>query len=280
MSNIHVALPAPASNGAGDAVDVSSFGAEKTITVAGNGSAFEPFITIEISNQETPTKWAPLWTFSSPGKKSLAVAAIWMRAVVSNYRTGSAQTVRVGSKFKAVSRLSLIAPEGNGAGDGVNSAAMPLLKTIQVCGPFRGALHVDSSQDGSTYSHVATFYSPGAKTFQAVTGFMRVSRNGVPKVNAGLPTVEITAVDSVTVAGGDNYQVVHYTAKGGEVDFMVKIPSPQADNTYGLLWAPAGMASVTTSLDMPRADRTATEFRVKCTALTAGDQLTFMVFAS
>jgi hypothetical protein len=80
-----------------------------------------------------------------------------------------------------------------------------------------------------------------------------------------------------------NYEVVNYVATGLEgTDFTVNIGVVMLNDNYGLLWAPAGVAAVPV-IDLPNilaGDRTTTQFRVVAgAALTAGDKLTFIVFA-
>ena len=84
-----------------------------------------------------------------------------------------------------------------------------------------------------------------------------------------------------TTGPGAGFQVINFTAAGGENDFNVTIPVAMANDNYGLVWAPAGVSMIP-SLDLPNllpGDRTTTQFRVVTSAnLVAGDQLTFVVF--
>jgi len=81
-----------------------------------------------------------------------------------------------------------------------------------------------------------------------------------------------------------NYITTNYVATGLEgTDFMVTLSTPMLNDTYGLLWSPAGVVAIPV-IDLPNiaaGDRTTTQFRVLLAApLTAGDQLTFVAFAS
>lgn len=199
MATIFATLPAPAANGSGAAVDMSAFGAEKTITVSRSGGVVEPIVVIEISNDVGGTKWAPLWTFGIPGERTFAVACRWMRATVQNYRGGAAPAVEVGGEDVGTQFLSLAVPTGNGIGTPASSNTLPMFKTVVVGGAFRGNLTVEISEDGGvTYSQVLSFLTPGFRTIIATAGFMRVRRNGVPLINPGLPIVNVAA----TIGGG------------------------------------------------------------------------------
>lgn len=203
MANQFVALPAPAANGAGAWVDVSSYGPIKTVTVAGNGGVFEPFVTIEYSNQNAPTNGVPLRTFSTPDEDTFNVACHWMRAVVSNYKGGGAPVVELGGTDSGASFAQLTVPVGNGQGAGVDVSSLGLYKTVQVAGAFRGALLVEVSEDGgATYSQAFPFANPGGKSQVIAADFMRVTRNGVPTIAPGQPEVWVGASDPGGGGGG------------------------------------------------------------------------------
>lgn len=205
MANQFVNLPAPAANGAGAWVDVSTFGAVKTITSVGNGFVFEPIVTIECSNEtSSPTgSGFPLKTFFTPDEQTFTVACMWMRAVVSNYKGGGAPTVNVGGTDDGTSNAELVATAGNGTGASVDVSDLPILKTVQVIGPFRGQVNVEISEDGgTTWNQAFSFQSPGHQTAILAADFMRVERNGVPLVTPGLPQVWVAATEPPGGGGG------------------------------------------------------------------------------
>lgn len=225
MASQFVNLPAPAGNGSGAAVNVSSFGGLKTVTVTGNGGVFEPFVTIELSNEVAPTGWAPIVQFTQPGTNTFLVAARWMRATVSNYKGGGAPTVEMGGNDDGSSFATLVAPARNGSGVGVDTSALPAFKTIHVADAFRGALNIEVSEDaGNSYSTIATFNAPGMKSLEVVAEYMRVTRVGVPDVRPGQPIVNIGAT---TESGG--------SAGGVEVDNLTIVGTGEAgDPLVGL----------------------------------------------
>ena len=126
MPTAFVNLPAPAGNGSGAAVDVSGLALDKTIVNGGNGGIFEPFVSIEISNDAGATKWTEIFTFSGPNDITLPVACHWMRATVSNYRGGGAPQVDAGSDVGAASFVTLVAPATDGSGAAVATNAVRL----------------------------------------------------------------------------------------------------------------------------------------------------------
>lgn len=203
MANIFVNLPAPAANGSGAAVDVSTFGALKTLTVTGNGGVFEPFVTIECSNELVPVHWFPLWTFNTPTEQTFEVACHWMRAKISNYRGGGAPTVEVGGTDDGTTFAQLAVPAGNGVGAGSDVSALGLFKTVQVGGPFRGQVNVEISENGGvSWATTFSYALSGGQSLIVAADFMRVSRNGVPMVSPGLPDIWVAGTSPVGGGGG------------------------------------------------------------------------------
>lgn len=202
MANQFLALPAPAANGSGAAVDLSSFGALKTLTVADLAGAF---VTIEMSNQASPTKWAPVTTFLVGGERTVSIAARWVRATVTNYQGGGAPVVNVGGEDTGTSFATLVAPAGNGVGAGIDVSALPALKTVQLIGAFKGAVNIELSDNGgTTYVEVVSFRDSGFQTFVAVADFMRVKRNGIVSPPGSTPLVELAATEPAGNGGGSS----------------------------------------------------------------------------
>lgn len=204
MAFVAVSLPAPAANGAGAWVDVSGFGGLKTVTQNGNGGVFEPFVTIECTNESVPSAGFSLKTFIAPGEQSFGVACHWMRAVVSNYRGGGSAVVEVGGEADGTSFAELAVPAADGTGAGTDVSALPAFKTIQVVGDFRGTLNIEVSEDGgTTYQQVVSFIgNAGAQSLTIATDFMRVTRIGTPLVGPGTPEVWIGATEGGGGGGG------------------------------------------------------------------------------
>lgn len=200
-------LPTTAANGSGAAVSSAGLGAQKSIVNGGNGGVFEPFVTIEVSNEAAPstasTSWSPIVTFQGKGEVVFPVAAVWMRAVVSNYRGGGAPRVDVGGELDIQTTATLVASAGNGSGAAVATSALGNFKTIQVSGTFRGTVNIEISENGAAdWGTIASFQANGVQSFAFVANFMRVTRTGVPGVSPGTPIVNIAAETGGGGGGG------------------------------------------------------------------------------
>lgn len=201
-SNIFVNLPTSAANGPGAAVDVSGMGSSKTITVHSTGFNFQPFVNIEVAQDAGGTQWSTLGTFTTPGPKVFEVACRWMRAVVTNYKGGSAPVCDVGGVSDAPLFVELVAPAVNGLGSGVDTSALGQFKTVQVTGVFKGNVSIYISEDGgTTYDQIVAFSAPGIQTLPTmICDHMLVGRNGVIAGGA-LPIVWIAAVEQGATTG-------------------------------------------------------------------------------
>ncbi len=222
MGNTFLALPAPAGNASGAAVDVSAMGAVKTIVVEGNGSGlYEPYVQIEVSNDNAFQIWTPIYRFQRPGSITVTVACRYMRATVQNYTQGGAPTVNVGAEDTGAEFAELVAPAGNGFGASVDVSALPPLKTFQVSGTFKGNCAIQISNDGGTTWSQADGLSfnnkGGLVTIVIVAEFMRIARSGIQarEPNPGLPVIDIGAAlnGSGDISGGGTLnRVAKFTA--------------------------------------------------------------------
>ena len=209
MANSFLALPAPAGNASGAQIDVSTLGATKTIVVEGNGSGFyEPYVQIEVSNDNAFQIWTPLYRFLRPGSITITNACRYMRATTQNYVQGGAPTVNVGAEDTGATFFELVAPAGNGFGASVDVSAFPALKTFQVSGTFKGNLSVQISNDGGTTWSQADGLSfrnkGGMVTIVIIAQFMRLARSGIQarEPNPGLPICDVGAAVEAGSGGG------------------------------------------------------------------------------
>jgi hypothetical protein len=191
MANLFLNIPVPAANGSGVPVDLSSSGYSKTISVTGS---FAAAVTIEISNEVAPTKWAPLITFNRPDGITMDVACRWVRATVAGYQSG-APSCDIGSTDDGTLFASLPATPSNGIGAAVDVSGLPLFKTATIGGPFSGSVQLEVSVDGITdWSQLGFgFQNPGQQTQTVAARFMRVVRAGVNPATPGLPIVDVGA---------------------------------------------------------------------------------------
>lgn len=199
MANLFLNLPAPAANSAGASINVSTLGATKTIVMKGNGTAFEPFVTIEGSNDPAQLVWTSLAQFTKAGEQTINVSCAFMRARTSNYVSGGAPTVDVGSTDIGTQSATLVATAGNGSGAGVDVSAIGDFATIQVAGTYKGSVNIEVSNDaGTSWAQAAglSFIYNGIPTMKSsllVADYFRVTRSGIPdrEPNPGLPVVYV-----------------------------------------------------------------------------------------
>lgn len=275
MGNTFLNIPVPAANGSGAAVDVSTIGFTKTISVAG---PFIASVNIEISNEAVATKWAPLATFDNPDGEVIQVACKWMRATVRGYVSGTPQC-DVGGPTDAAQLASLPVSAGNGSGAAVDTSTLGLLKTVTVGGPFKGTTQIEISEDGNTkWSQVGfSFDNPGQMSELASAKWMRVTRYNVPQVDPGTPIVNVAALDvggGGGGGGGGNAQRFVYTATGAEgASFDIPLPAARLNTNYVAQVTGGGMAFQLT-FDTPVSGYTVNQIHVNASAaLTAGDKL-------
>ncbi len=212
MANVFLNIPVPAANGSGAAVDVSSMGLSKTLSVAG---PFVASVTIEITSELVPTQWAPLATFNTPDGVVLDAAARWMRATVAGYKSGT-PAADVGSDDSGTTFASLPVTAGDGAGAAVDTSLLPLFKTATVGGPFKGNVQLEVSEDGvNNWSQLGFgFGNPGQQSQVMAAKWMRAVRAGVPVIAPGLPIVNIGACPTGGGGGGSATVFTDTTLKG------------------------------------------------------------------
>lgn len=205
MANQFVNLPAPAGNGSGAAVDVSTFGALKSIVCSGDADAV---VTVEFNNAAVATdgSWQAITSFQPRGEANAEVAVRWMRARVSGYNSyaGGQPQVDIGGTDDGSLFVNLPVPAANGVGAAVDVSSLGTFKTVQVGGAYRGTTIIEVSQDGTTdWSQPFSFSNaPAASTQDIAAKWMRVRRTGVPTISPGLPVVNVGAVVPGSGGGG------------------------------------------------------------------------------
>lgn len=239
--NQFVNLPVPAGNGIGASVDVSSFGAIKTIVCGGTA---ESTLNIEVNNDAAQAGgWQTVATFQNRGQLTIKVAARWMRVRVTNFNpyVGGTSQVDVGGTDGGATFASLAVPVGNGAGAQTDVSALGLFKSVQVAAPFRGSVIIEVSEDGLTeWGQVMAFQTPGIQSQIIAAKFMRVVRVGVPVISAGLPVVNVGATDDVSGDDGVAISAGTQSVATGTVAFA---------NSNGVSFGMSGSSRVTASFD-------------------------------
>lgn len=199
MANLFVDLPVPVGNGVGAAVNTSAMGKERTITVQG---AFTATLTVEISNDGVD--FVGLTSFFGPAKRTIPIAAQFMRVRLAGLEPGTPLTANVdvacndnGGLF-----LNLPAPAGNGTGASVNVSALGTFNSWIVTGTFTGQVSIEISEDGVTWNGCVDFTAPGVKSKDVVAQFMRVVRTGATLGLPGTAEVDVGAINDSTPGGG------------------------------------------------------------------------------
>lgn len=279
MPNLFLALPAPAANGSGAWVDVSTMGAPKSVIIGGGAVAQ---VTIEATNELVPLNPCPLGEVQSKGLIQGNFAVHWMRATVSGYKSG-APNVDVGSNDEGCSFLQLVAPAGDGVGAAVDVSALGFFKTVTVANAGNGTVIIEISEDNVVWNQFVSYQADGAKSFYVTASHMRVSRLG-SRGSVGLPIVWVGADNDVSGTNPfptfETPQTQRFVAAGGENDFNVVLTTPRLNDIYSVWATLAGVASIV-GIDMPdtlAGDRTTLQFRVVTAApLTAGDIIDFLI---
>jgi hypothetical protein len=256
MSNTFVSLPVPVGNGIGASVDVSTFGALKTIVVTGTAQSTK---NIEFNNDAAQGgSWQSIATIQNNNQTTVQVAARWMRVRVTAYNSnvGGTSSVNMGGTDAGCQFAALPVSVGTGVGAAVDvTALLGTFKTVQVGGPFQGTTIIEVSEDGATeWSQPFSFQTPGQQSAVIIAGFMRVRRVGVPVVNPGLPVVNVgfapqsegSTSSSVAISAGTQVATTGTVkfANSNGVTFGMS-GSSQITASYSQSTAPGGIAAGT-----------------------------------
>jgi hypothetical protein len=201
MANIFSNLPAPAGDGAGAGVDVSTMGKERTITVQ---DTFRGTVNIQFSNESIVGPWVTATTFPAAGKKTISIAAQFMRVMRSGVPTvdPGLPNVDVASNDNGALFVDLPATAGDGTGAAIDVSALGTFNTISCLGTFRGTVVIEISEDGTDWAGCMTFQQPDWQSKDFVAQFMRVTRKDVPTgVAPGLPNIDVGAINDATPGG-------------------------------------------------------------------------------
>lgn len=196
MANIFSNLPVPAGNGSGAAVDTSTMGRERTVTVLGS---FTGVIDVEFTNDTIAGPYIPLITFSAPGETTIPIAAQFMRVSRRGFAGGGTPNVDVSSNDVGGLFFDLPATALNGTGASVDVSTLGTYNTITAQGDFNGVVLIEISADGTDWAELLTFTGPGFKSMDFVAQFMRVVRKGA---TAGTVDIDVGAVNDTTAGGG------------------------------------------------------------------------------
>ena len=208
MANVYLSLPVPAGDGVGAGVDVSTMGAEKTLSV--DGGAFAGTLYIESSN-DNQTSWGPLAVepFTSdkqvPGKTLAAVQFLRVRRVGSTVGALGSPSVKVGAEPATGVYGALAVPAGNGVGALIDLTGGGSVNTFNVVGAGptgQEQLLIEVSTDaGGTWSPAIRFTAFGqvGQNYKGVISSARVRRQFVAD---GAPVPQVSVGSSDESGGG------------------------------------------------------------------------------
>lgn len=197
MANVFANLPAPAGDGTGAAVDVSTMGKRRTFTIQ---DAFTGTVNVQFSNEGAAGPWVTALSFTQPDKKAIDIAARFMRVE----RSGAVQNnlglpnVDVAANDNGGLFADLPATAADGTGATVDVSTFGTFKTVACTGPFSGTVIIEISEDNISFAECMTFTQAGwqAKAFTAQ--FMRVRRIGSAGLPAGTPNIDVGAINDAT----------------------------------------------------------------------------------
>lgn len=165
MANVFVNIPVPAANGAGAATDVAALGRTKSFVI---GGGFHATVNVEYATDTTGVNWAPLATFQGAGNLTVDVACNWIRAVTSNYVSGT-PNLDVGADDGGAISAVLTAD-----GASVDISGLSTFKTVVVPPGFVG--RVEASEDGTSWAQIFSFavLQPNGQSREFAAQYARV----------------------------------------------------------------------------------------------------------
>jgi hypothetical protein len=195
MANLFTNLAVPAGDGVGASVDTRAYGRKRTITIQGN---FVATLTIEFSQDNT--NFFPLMSFTNAGRKTVDIAAAYMRVRRSGTVGGTAN-VDVGSDDSGGEYVALPVPANDGAGAAVDVLAFGTFNTVVASGTFTGTITIEISEDNTVWAQKMSFNGPVSwASMEFVARYMRVRRVGTDPLLLGTGTVFVGAINDDKVA--------------------------------------------------------------------------------
>lgn len=198
MANVFVNLPVPVTPGIGASVSVAGIMPLKNLVVEGPGKA-APAETgangvLVLEASQDGVNFAPFLTLSliaDPRVPPFTIVCSHMRV---RRAAGFGGNVILGVSGESTTQNTFgqITVPGMGAGPAFDSSAMGIRKTVEVIGPYSGAIVIEGSLDaGVSYDPIVTCDSgnSGVYVFSGTYQLMRVRRAGNATPLAPIVTV-------------------------------------------------------------------------------------------
>ena len=205
MANVFLTLPAPAGDGIGAWVDVSSIGPEKTITV--DGGAFGGTLYLDGSN-DAEASAPPCSIGPFVGGFSIPATFVQTWNFMRARRTGSGG---VGSPTVGVAGPSAISnifgamnvPTGDGLGTQIDLSGGGDVNTFSVVGTVVGQILIETSADGTNFVPSLIFTAGATVQTQNIVGVLNAARVRVRgSGGAAGPLVAVGSGATSGAAGG------------------------------------------------------------------------------
>ena len=188
MGNLSIVPAVPAADGAGAGSSTAALGLEKTIYIDG---VFTGSVTLEVSNGNG---YVPVASFTTPGRKTLKMAAQNMRIVRSaTTAIPGTPAVTVSGNDDGAQFTNLVAGE---PGASVDTKSFGTVNTIVVDGVINGVVQIQTSEDDAVWTDLCAFQAPGHQTLEIVARYLRV--NHVNNLPVTAPTISVGAVNDDT----------------------------------------------------------------------------------
>lgn len=207
MALVVTALPVPASNGYGAAVDTHLLDAEKSFVLNGTLGASEALVVEVTEDPAGAAGWTGLvaWTNSNPGNVTMNVVAAWMRVKRAGAVGGTAPTASVAATNDGTNAYFAPAVPTPAAGtSGVGAAT-----DVSTGGPnaslsFEGDLNPDEALVLEGSNDLASWNSLMAFTHKTVPGFVAMVFNylRVRRVNSSGRALSFYVGTARGAAGG------------------------------------------------------------------------------
>lgn len=183
MANITINPAVPATVGSGASSDTTAQGEQKTIIVDGTFTG-----TVRVEGTAVAggaTGFVSVASFTAPGQQKVSASLTAVRVTRAGEVSGTPDvTVIADDSGSLQANLPIV-------GTPVATDLLSDFKSIIASGDISGVLNVEVSQDNTDWIPLASFQTPGIKSFEVAAPFMRVVH--VNNVLASTPVVDVSS---------------------------------------------------------------------------------------